>query len=71
MAPDIRTLVRDGETEELRSRSYHCIKNGFDDVVFCDPVRGINGATPAEILHVWQHRLPPALYLRSLGRKER
>ena len=69
MAPDIRSLVSNGETKELRSRLYHCIKNGFDDVVFCDPVRGINGATPAKIFHVWQHGLSPRALCALFGQK--
>ena len=69
LAPSITSLVRDGEIEQLRSMSYHCIKNGFDDVVFCDPERGINGATPAEILHVWQHGLFPRALAALFGQK--
>jgi hypothetical protein len=63
LGPTIAEMVANGETENLRSMSYHCIKNGFDGVVFCDPERGINGATLAEILHVWQH----GLFTRALA----
>ena len=39
------------------------IVNAFDDVVFCNPIWGINGAVPAEVLHIIQHGL--CLYLRK------
>ena len=61
--PVIADLVKRGQTDRLRSMAYHCVKNGFDGVHFADPERGINGATLAEVLHVWQHGLFP----RALG----
>jgi hypothetical protein len=44
-------------------------KNGFDAVVFCDKERGINGATPAELLHVWQHGMFPRALAALFGQK--
>ena len=56
-ASHIAKLVEDSEVEQLQELSYHCIKNAFSDIVFCDPYHGINGATLVELLHVLQHGL--------------
>ena len=69
LGPEIAQMVADGEKEELRLIAYHCVKNGFDGVVFCDQERGINGATPAELLHVWQHGLFPRALAALFGQK--
>ena len=61
--PDIYGLVAENNLAKLKDLCYHPIQNAFKDVVFCDPIRGINGATPAEVLHVIQHGL--CLYLRK------
>jgi hypothetical protein len=37
--------------EELDKLSYRNVMNAFDDVQFVDEIRGIHGATPAEVLH--------------------
>ena len=42
LGPVIAQMVANGEKEELRLIAYHCVKNGFDGVVFCDQERGIN-----------------------------
>ena len=67
--PSIAQMVSNGEKESLRLIAYHCVQNGFDGVVFCDQERGINGATPAEILHVWQHGLFPRALAALFGQK--
>ena len=61
--PYISKLVAENDIAKLDELCYHPIENAFDDVVFCDPTRGINGAAPAEVLHVIQHGL--CLYLRK------
>ena len=53
----IANLVRNGNLDELKRRSYHAVVNAFTGIQFCDHVRGINGATPGELLHVIQHGL--------------
>jgi len=55
--PYIDALVRAQRKEKLKSMSYHCVLSAFYGVLFCDPTRGINGATPMEMLHVLQHGL--------------
>lgn len=37
--------------QKLRELGYRNVMNAFDDVEFVDNVRGIHGATPAEVLH--------------------
>jgi hypothetical protein len=69
LGPEIAQMVADGEKEELRHIAYHCVQNGFDGIVFCDQERSINGATPAEILHVWQHGLFPRALAALFGQK--
>ena len=69
LGPEIAQMVADGEKEELRLIAYHCVQNGFYGIVFCDQERGINGATPAEILHVWQHGLFPRALAALFGQK--
>ena len=38
----------------LASMSMHCIDNAWHDVEFCDTIRGLHGATLAELLHSLQ-----------------
>jgi hypothetical protein len=64
-ASDIAKLVKDGKHEELKGISYHCITNAFTENTFMDLKRGINGAAPAELLHVMQHGLH-LYYLEAL-----
>jgi len=56
-APMIASLVSQGREEELQEMSYRSLLNAFTGLHFCDPKRGINGATPSELLHVLQHGL--------------
>jgi len=42
---------------KLKDMSMHCIQNAWRDVDFCDNVRGLHGATLAEVLHVLQQGL--------------
>ena len=62
-AADIAAKVEASDSEGLRLMSYHCILNAFRNLIFCDPERGINGAVPGELLHVWQL----GLFLRFLA----
>ena len=50
----IQRLVENGCEKELKSMSFHCVKNVWSDVKFCDSQRGIYGATLAELLHCLQ-----------------
>lgn len=71
LASKISKLVEQGRTADLKKLSYHAIDNAFDGILFCDPVRGINGATPGELLHVIQHGLHNYLHSAILNaRKE-
>ena len=62
-AKAVADKVEAEDTEGLRLMSYHCIVNAFRNLIFCDPDRGINGAVPGELLHVWQL----GLFLRFLA----
>ena len=50
----IKTLVTRNDKNALSAMSMHCIKNAWHDVEFCDTVRGVHGATLAELLHSLQ-----------------
>ena len=39
----------------LKDLGYYKIKNACHELDYCDPERGIHGATPGEIVHVFQH----------------
>ena len=52
---DIKRLQEKNDNVALKKRSYHNIKNATHLLDFCDPDRGINGATPFDIVHTWQH----------------
>lgn len=41
----------------LKNMSLHAVENAWDNVNFCDPRRGIFGATPGEVMHCLQHGL--------------
>ena len=69
LGPTIAHMVTTNQRDKLRAMAYHCVKNGFDGVVFCDQSRGINGSTPAEVLHVWQHGLFPRVLSGLFGQK--
>ena len=56
-ASDIQVMVHSKNMVGLQAIAYHCIPNAFRNVQFCDPIFGINGATPAELLHTWQKGL--------------
>ena len=66
----IAKLVEQANMDELQNRSYHCVENAFLGFLFCDPIRGINGATPAELLHVVEHGLENYLHLALLTAKK-
>ena len=68
-ASDIEKLVLKEDKCGLQARSYHCLTNGFRHVQFCDPVYGINGATPAELLHTWQKGLFTRFLTAFFGQK--
>jgi len=56
-ASTISNLVDRGDVAAVNNLSYHCVLNALTGILFCDPTRGINGATPMELLHVVQHGL--------------
>ena len=43
--------------DRLKNMSLHAVENAWDNVNFCDPRRGIFGATPGEVMHCLQHGL--------------
>jgi hypothetical protein len=58
LATQIAELTEEREEDELNGMSYHLLdKNAFTPIEFCDPDRGINGASLPELLHVFQHGL--------------
>jgi hypothetical protein len=66
----IARLVSEQRSDQLRNMSYHCIKNGFSGIKFADPDRGINGATPAERLHLLNHGIFQMILLEyNFGQK--
>jgi hypothetical protein len=68
-ASEISNLVLKGEVDRLREMSYHCFQNGFSGIKFADPIRGINGATPVERLHLLNHGLFQLILDYNFGQK--
>jgi hypothetical protein len=68
-ASEISNLVSEGEVDCLKDMSYHCFQNGFTGIKFADPIRGINGATPAERLHLFNHGLFQLILEYNFGQK--
>jgi hypothetical protein len=66
---DIQKLVLNQDHHGLKSISYHFLLNGFRHLTFCDNKRGINGSTPAELLHVWEKGLFLQLMSALMGLK--
>lgn len=56
---EVKKLLDEGNTKRLKEMSQHYLKNGnaFHSLQFCDPDRGVHGATPAEIVHMLQQGL--------------
>jgi hypothetical protein len=65
----VARLVREEKLDELKEISYHCIENAMQGLKFADPIRGINGATPAERLHVLNHGLFQMIMEYNFGQK--
>jgi hypothetical protein len=65
----VARLVREKKLDELKEISYHCIENAMQGLKFADPIRGINGATPAERLHVLNHGLFQMIMEYNFGQK--
>jgi hypothetical protein len=65
----IENLVENQKNGQLKEMSYHCINNAMQGVVFADPKRGINGATPAERLHLLNHGLFQFILDYNFGQK--
>jgi hypothetical protein len=65
----IANLVSKRKTEDLKEMSYHCIDNAMTGLHFADPNRGINGATPAERLHLLNHGLFQLILEYNFGQK--
>jgi hypothetical protein len=53
----INRHIERNQYEILANMSLHCFENAWKDVLFCDNVRGIFGATLAENMHCMQHGL--------------
>jgi hypothetical protein len=53
-ANKVKRLVLRKDKDALKAMSMHCINNAWHEVDFCDPERGIHGATLAEVLHCIQ-----------------
>jgi hypothetical protein len=68
-ASEISNLVSEGEVDCLKDMSYHCFQNGFTGIKFADPIRGINGATPVERLHLFNHGLFQLILEYNFGQK--
>jgi hypothetical protein len=65
----VARLVREEKIDQLKEISYHCIENAMQGLKFADPIRGINGATPAERLHVLNHGLFQMIMEYNFGQK--
>lgn len=65
----IAKLVSQGRSELLQTMSYHCIENAMTGIKFADPIRGVNGATPAERLHLLNHGLFQIILEYNFGQK--
>ncbi len=50
----LRNMANNHSTELLRQMGYRPTHDGYVDVHFSDPVRGLHGATPGEVLHAFQ-----------------
>jgi hypothetical protein len=68
-ATEISNFVLEGEVHQLKDTLYHCFLNGFSGIKFADPIRGINGATPAERLHLLNHGLFQIILEYNFGQK--
>jgi hypothetical protein len=68
-AIEISNLVSKREVHRLKEMSYNCFENGFCGIKFADPIRGINGATPAERLHLLNHGLFQLILEYNFGQK--
>jgi hypothetical protein len=53
-AKQISRLIVANDVTKLKEMSFHCVKNAWDDIIFCDAIHGIYGATPAEAMHCLQ-----------------
>ena len=67
---DIRKMKARKEYHKLRDHCYKDIELAFDHVDFCDNIRGIHGATPADILHTIQLGLEEKIIVRTLNMKK-
>jgi hypothetical protein len=51
----VESMYKRGDIQEIKENmSMHLISNAWHDIVFCDPARGIHGATCGELLHCLQ-----------------
>lgn len=70
----VKRLIQKRDVEKLQSMSMHCIQNAWHDIEFCDPDRGIHGATLAEVLHCIQQGMFEyainALFLQKKKKKK-
>jgi Plavaka transposase len=54
---DVANLIAKDKKDVLKGMSMYCVKNAWHNVLFCDPYRGLHGATMAELLHCLQQGL--------------
>ena len=54
---DVTKLIAKNKEDDLKKMSMFCVKNAWHDLQYCDPNRGLHGATLAELLHCLQQGL--------------
>jgi Plavaka transposase len=67
---DIFKLIAENKVKDLNDMSFHCIKNAWSDISFCDNKLGIYGAAPAEIMHCLQKGLYEYLVTALFSQKQ-
>ena len=67
---DVQRHIDNKNLYTLKQMSMHCIQNAFSRVKFCDDIRGLHGATLAEVLHVLQQGLDEYILEAFLGNKK-
>lgn len=66
----IAKKITQGKNEDLQKMAFHCVRNAWVDVHFCDVERGIFGATPAESMHCLQQGLYQYIITRLFEQKK-
>jgi hypothetical protein len=50
----IQELYEKGKVHQLHEICHYNLKNATWNLRFCDPIRGIYGSTPFDLVHAWQ-----------------